>query len=299
MLLECQNCGAPLDAKPDARIVKCRYCGSSNTVDAMRKIAHEAPEDWRPPKVWVPPQHFPAPSEPHRFRGGVNPVGVFVALGVLVAAVGGGIAVVASSGGASKHAARPAKPRTKVQSWMDHMSTALQCGSNDKLVIDPDTTRAASITWGDNMRDKMMIDASGNCQLTIKGIKLKAEDGTIVQASGHSRIDIEDAKLQASGTVIDGSMSGVQVRIDGSKLKSDETAIQLGKGSKLYIDRSSIDAHQSAIETGQGSRVEVRSSSVAGLERSIETGRASTLVLRGARLTGKRELGPKSTVDER
>ncbi len=55
MLVECERCGAPLDAKNADRLVKCRYCETVNKVRDARTLAMETPQGWAPPPVWQPP----------------------------------------------------------------------------------------------------------------------------------------------------------------------------------------------------------------------------------------------------
>ena len=62
MLVECNNCGAPLDVKPTEQRSKCRYCGATTLVQNTRTIAPTTPPQWQPPRQWVPPAHVPADS---------------------------------------------------------------------------------------------------------------------------------------------------------------------------------------------------------------------------------------------
>ncbi len=73
MLVECTNCGAPLDVKPDDRVVTCRYCDRTNRVRSMRTVAMETPKTWAPPPAWRPPENVPAKSSRElRFHRGVK-----------------------------------------------------------------------------------------------------------------------------------------------------------------------------------------------------------------------------------
>lgn len=56
MLVECKQCGAPLDVSATASIVQCSYCGAQNRVRSMRTLAEQAPAGWVPPAQWTPPQ---------------------------------------------------------------------------------------------------------------------------------------------------------------------------------------------------------------------------------------------------
>ena len=68
MLVECQQCGAPLDVGNDARLVRCSYCHTTNRVRSMRTLAVQAPPQWQPPPTWTPPAHFGAPAAPLPYR---------------------------------------------------------------------------------------------------------------------------------------------------------------------------------------------------------------------------------------
>lgn len=99
MLLECGNCGAPLDAEGSATRVKCGYCNASSVVHALRPLQPQTPPGWRPPDTWRPPGHVPADSTrvlkyhggKRAGRNGVNPgVGassMVLGLGVVFAGV--------------------------------------------------------------------------------------------------------------------------------------------------------------------------------------------------------------------
>src|SRR5690242_5367083 len=55
MLVECHNCGAPLDVTQNASVVKCNYCGTSAKTTKQKTVALETPKDWKPPTEWKPP----------------------------------------------------------------------------------------------------------------------------------------------------------------------------------------------------------------------------------------------------
>ena len=64
MLVECRQCGAPLDVDNRAVFVKCAYCGANNRVRSMKTLAAMAPVGWVAPQTWTPPNQ----SEPLPFR---------------------------------------------------------------------------------------------------------------------------------------------------------------------------------------------------------------------------------------
>lgn len=96
MLLECNNCGAPLDVAGKPDVVKCAYCGASASLQHLRTLNTETPKDWQRPKEWRPPHNVPADSShTYRYRAGVSvPVAFAVGFGLLLtlASVGGVVA---------------------------------------------------------------------------------------------------------------------------------------------------------------------------------------------------------------
>lgn len=106
MIVECDNCGAPLDVKDAQRFAKCGYCQATSRIKSLRTMAMETPAGWEPPKEWMPPPHRRAAATattaaPLTFKpdptatttssgGGLNAGCVTV---VLALCVGGGAAV--------------------------------------------------------------------------------------------------------------------------------------------------------------------------------------------------------------
>ncbi len=84
MLIECAHCGAPLDVRQGVHLARCRYCGTSSAVTAMRTIAPHTPPDYRPPRAWTPPAHVPADSAVTlQYQGGGSAAGLIVGLVLL------------------------------------------------------------------------------------------------------------------------------------------------------------------------------------------------------------------------
>jgi hypothetical protein len=67
MIIECQNCGAPLDVESGSSLARCKYCGKTQRVTRARTQLPHTPPNWQPPRQWTPPQHFPAQSVPLRY----------------------------------------------------------------------------------------------------------------------------------------------------------------------------------------------------------------------------------------
>lgn len=72
MLLDCKQCGAPLDVEQSAFLATCAYCKHTQTV---RKSIYKRPTDWRqtppnwlPPEQWTPPANARQPSVPLSYQ---------------------------------------------------------------------------------------------------------------------------------------------------------------------------------------------------------------------------------------
>ncbi len=291
MLLECQNCGASLDVRSQVPIVRCNYCGMPNQVGSARTVAPQTPPGWRPPPVWTPPQHFPALSQPIRYsRTTTRAPLVLAAVGSMIAlAMAGGVFFMLSGDGASP-ARRPGAPFAgklvgKAAAW-DGKST-LDCGLGETLVIE---NRTVTLDHGP------VVHASMSCKLTIRGCTFRAPK--IVEADQSAHIVIENSRLVGAQSVVTGSQV-VEVRVEkNSTLESNETAIDVSQSSQVYLVDSSVESKAVAINAGQLSRIDASNSKIIG-ETSIKTGQLAKLVLRKTHVTGKRELGSDTDVDER
>ncbi|MBW2456391.1 MAG: hypothetical protein JRI68_17860 [Deltaproteobacteria bacterium] len=129
MLIECNNCGAPLDVVSGARQVRCGYCRMTSPVRRMRTLSVQAPADWQPPKVWTPPAQAPQPSVALHYTAttvqGTSGAGVGLVVGLAAVVVVGmavGVFLLSAQGGSGtvsgarppKLAEEPAKKTSKV-----------------------------------------------------------------------------------------------------------------------------------------------------------------------------------------
>jgi hypothetical protein len=70
VLIECSNCGAPLDVKANDSLARCCYCGKTQRVRTARTTRQHTPADWHAPPQWIPPPQFAAQSIPLPFDPG-------------------------------------------------------------------------------------------------------------------------------------------------------------------------------------------------------------------------------------
>ncbi len=66
MIIECKNCGAPLDTQATATLARCAYCGTTQRVKTATTQFQQTPRGWQAPAQWTPPSHFRARSVPLR-----------------------------------------------------------------------------------------------------------------------------------------------------------------------------------------------------------------------------------------
>jgi DNA-directed RNA polymerase subunit RPC12/RpoP len=85
MLVECSNCGAPLDVNEERAYTTCAYCRHKSLTRHLHTVANQTPAGWQPPAEWRPPQYLGANSETTlRYRSTQSNSAVWVLVGLLV-----------------------------------------------------------------------------------------------------------------------------------------------------------------------------------------------------------------------
>ena len=120
MLVECKNCGAPLDVNGVERFVRCSYCDKVNRVRTMRTMEVQTPPQWRPPQTWQPPPQF-GPFRPYQYHRVSSPIANripliilgFVVMTSLVGIIPAILGLLIE--GASKRGARPGPTPARVE----------------------------------------------------------------------------------------------------------------------------------------------------------------------------------------
>ena len=112
MIIECKECGAPLDVEQHATLARCHYCGRTQRVRSARTQYPVTPPNWNPPPQWTPPPHFPARSVPLRYDASKK-VGTIIAIIVVATTVvpllivGGVVFAIVGAGSRSSSAPSP------------------------------------------------------------------------------------------------------------------------------------------------------------------------------------------------
>ena len=293
MLIECQNCGAPLDVKVRDKIVSCRYCKRQNRVNQTRTIAQQTPQGWQPPQRWVPPQHFPAPSVEIQFdssgvaRGART--GCIAGLAGIIVLIGASVAMfvmMADGSGASSGGLSGLSKLTGVAGW-DGKST-LRCGTNESLTIENKIA---------NVPDGPVVEAGTNCKLTIINSTLNGQTG--VAGDMNLTVTMKRSTIQATQTGISTRMNSKIFLRDKSTVSGKEFGIKGDVATRVEIRESYITSTEVAINGGPTLNVTGRNCIIKGGSSAIQGGMAAKLDLTKCTITGSKDVGVGSTVNER
>jgi hypothetical protein len=255
MLVQCENCGAPLDVKDAFTThVTCAYCGASNKVRSLKTIAATTPQGWVPPQQWSPPQIGTSPAQVPTFKAarvaavgaaGVTAatgcanaaIGIVIAVVVVVAVIGG---VVASSPGLVS--------RIPFMGWDGRQP--FHCGVNDTVRIDGVTA---------NLPGQTAIVVEQNCDVEIVNSHITALEG--IRADGNRRVVVRNSTIVASGT-----------------------GITAGGNKEVLLENSTIDAGGVGVAAGGNVRVTVTGGRVAGAMMATTTSANATVNVNGGQM---------------
>jgi len=208
LLIQCENCGAPLDVTESTKLVTCAYCQVTQRI-AKPATIHATPADWRAPQQWTPPPTARARSVALRFnpeaarRKGRQLSCVITTIILLATLLPIGLAALPSMAPA-------------FHSWRWDGSETYVCAGNDQLKISGKTLKAKA---------SPVIEAKGNCRLLIENSKISGK--RLLLIGGNAHVTIEGSKLTALGS------PGVTVEINGQLEVDDSTLAVDGQGSSL------------------------------------------------------------------
>lgn len=326
MLIECKNCGAPLDIKEGKRTVKCAYCRSTNAVQQTRMLAQVTPPRWSAPKVWMPPPNVAAPKTQLKYHGGGFGCGLTVFI-LLVTLVPTGIGIAAATGGTGW-----------VKVWRWDKTSTLECGVNEELEL---SDVEATVDGGP------VIKVVGpNCTVRIKDSKLSGDVGVQVEAvnfklyllnstvEGTSNgiecgtncdiyaeqnssikggeigvqhantIKLQDSKISGTRAAIEAE-NNLDLQLEGSEVMGAKTAVTAGVSLKIAVDKDSKINATTAVVAGTGANITVRDGTIEATSSAIRlTGSNLVLqVLADGKVTSKDAIvsgatnNPKLTVE--
>jgi len=225
MLVECSHCGAPLDVRDDARLVKCAYCDHANRVRTMHTLAPKPPPDWVPPKQWTPPPHKHVPSAQPLVYHQVKSRGRswIVGLAVIGSLIGIAVPILTS-----------VLPALIASGQLDQLGRAVglpawdgtrpfSCGGNDSVVIENVTAVLPEDT---------AITIEANCDVRILNSTITARRG--IRADGNRRVVIEKSRIQSTSTAIwaDGNK---RIELIDSEVTTGDIAIRAGGNVEVVL----------------------------------------------------------------
>jgi hypothetical protein len=237
MLLDCTNCGAPLDVKQDAWVVTCCYCKRTQTVRQKTKQAMPTPANWHAPQQWSPPPRMGAMVQPMHFdptaaaRKTARVIGCVVFAPILLAVIGAMVPVFLSLGGTKLFA----------RDW-DGKETFECTGNGDETIEDVNVTAKRSPA----------IVVNGNCKLTILRSKISGKN--VIEVRENGRVTVKDSEITVKnrrGVAVDGNF--------GLTMQNSTLRIEAEAGQPVIAleadGNSSIELSESIVAIEGGSTV--------------------------------------------
>lgn len=223
MLVECSNCGAPLDVKEGANKTKCNYCQHSNVVQRTRTIAVVTPAGWEAPKVWTPPAHVAAQSKQLAYKAG-GAIASFTLIMILLPIVltcliGGVVSVIMwqvsntvddAIGQATQPFGGPLGSPLGQTIWTG--ATPMSCGLNDSVTF---TGISA------NLPGQTVIDAGGNCHVTL--INCNITGALAINASGNAQVIMQGGSANGSPMALNAT-GNARINIVGAQVTGTTNA---------------------------------------------------------------------------
>jgi hypothetical protein len=253
VLLDCANCAAPLDVKPNAWVATCAYCGRTQQVRAKPKAP--TPPGWQAPTQWTPP----ATAHVHQVflynpGSAARKQSRFVTCLVL-------LPILLTVGATTLPFLIPLMS-AKMASWTWDGAETLECGGNDRRTLSDVDVKAKATP---------AIVVRGNCELTIESSRIRGTEVLDVRENG--RVTIRDSELSMRGNVglrVDGNFgakiikSKIRVKGEGDEVLVLDAGGNAGitlEGSELSVEVSQKALLTLAQSNGNG-RIELRNTAV-------------------------------------
>ena len=272
MLIECKNCGAPLNVTERQKLARCSYCQRQNRVNQTRTVAQVTPPQWKPPVRWIPPAHFAQAGQQLVFRQKKVSIVQWLVLVLAVAALTMAV----------WWRTRPAGSPSPL--WDG--TTTLTCNANGKVNIEGIT---ANVTQGP------IVKAADNCEIRIVDSNLTGTSGIV--AGNNARITIEGSTIVAKKTGLEAGIN-THLTMVRSKVTGKSTGMRVGTNTSAKIDDSTI-AGGVAIAGGINFRLQGNACHITGKTTSIEATMNGNIELQGCTLAGETQLGTNSQIKQK
>jgi len=284
MLLECGNCGAPLDVAGGPSQVRCHYCGHTSEVSRFKTMAQETPPNWVPPASWTPPPQSNLPAEPLKYnpaRAVVRSIArVFVLSSLAVVALGGFIAYrVMSAVGTTGSLLGPS---SQVQAAMNQAMGAITAAAAS-------ASRAAAAAAEAATEPNKPVTCGSGDTLTLTGQTLSSLDGSPVVANGNCTLHLVACNLR--GVTALTALGNARVTVEGGTLTGTGPAIVIGSNASVDVSSATVTGEPGVLASGNAS-ARFRESVLAAKRVAVQTKNAARVDTSGSTVTGQ-ILGPK------
>jgi LSD1 subclass zinc finger protein len=279
MLLECHNCGAPLDVADGASSARCNYCRQKTAVERSRTVALQTPAGWAPPAQWTPRADSALSQEPLAYRPdrAIRAVVRWIVLsGFVTTAVGGFIAwkvlsVVSDATGGT----RGLLQSDQFQGAMNQALAAANAAANAAV------TAAENATAG----DQVPVLCKGNDNLTITGKSLILATGWPIVASGNCTLHLVGCTVSGANAI--SAKNNARVTVQGGTLEGTGSAVLLQDNASLDVSGGARLTGEATISATNNSTAQIRDSTVTGRHVAIQTSHNATVDAQGATVQGQ------------
>lgn len=243
MLVECKNCGAPLDVEGNATFVECQFCQQTNKVASTRTLMAATPANWQAPTQWTEADREAARKVLLATAGATAATGgsgCIIAAVIMVATlvVGGVITAIVLRKVEQAVGSVPGTPfgMTAPPSWDG--TVPFSCGGNDQVTIDGVTA---------NLPNDVAITVTANCALTITNSTINARVG--VDADGNRAVRLHSSVVSATATGI--FLNGnKQLVLDQSDVIAGGVGVQASGNAQIQLNGGKIEGSPSVATSG-------------------------------------------------
>lgn len=267
MILECNNCGAPLDVKDGSRRAKCNYCGQTSYAEKLGKVSEQTPPGWVPPQQWTPPAHSQLAGRSLVYKP-VRLIGRLISLGIT-------FGILATFGSVALHVTRAVNQATNAH------SAELQGAINQAIGAMTQKINEAAQANGTSGDGPVTCGGIDKVTVTGKTLRVEGTSGAPVTAAGNCRVTLVACKLSGPNAVI--ARDNAHVSVEGGSLTGVKAAVALSGNAALDVSGGTMLTGAPAVTTAGNSRATLRDASVNG---AVDTHDNASVDAVGAKLLG-------------
>jgi hypothetical protein len=274
MLLECESCGAPLDVAENTTVVRCHYCGRSETVERFRKVAPQTPAGFVPPAQWTPPETASVPSRPLRYRPRRGRGGSVIFTSLAMACIIGFV------GWRATNAIESVTATADTADLKAMLSKALTVAS-----AAVDVAKAQEGLGAPPTGETMPVICKGSDDVTLTGKRLSMPSGVPVVATGNCVLRLVDCVVEGATGIT--ASNNANVSIQGGSVTGKGPAIVLMGNSSLDVSGGARLSGEMTITAATNARARVRGSSVIGGHVAVQASGNATVDTEGSEVKGR------------